>query len=119
MPSETDLSSSPPVHAGVHTITRAPGGDAVVAPWGEVDYDSAPLLYRAVNGLTAGDGGVVLDMADVTFMDIAGLHFLRYLHSYGEEHRRAVTTVNWGRQPQRVLTLAGSLMDEPPLGAGR
>ncbi len=90
-----------------------------MAPWGEVDYDSAPLLYRAVNGLTSGDGRVVLDMADVTFMDIAGLHFLRFLHSYGEEHRRLITTVNWGRQPQRVLTLAGSLIDEPPLTAGR
>ncbi|NJQ01677.1 STAS domain-containing protein [Streptomyces zingiberis] len=117
MPSKTDLSSSPPEYAGVQT--RADHGESVVAPWGEVDFGSAPLLYRAMGELSAGNGGVVLDMADVTFMDVAGLHFLRFLTAYGHEHRVAVRTVNWGRQPRRVLTVAGSLLPEPPRGAGR
>ena len=111
MPSETDLSALAHTYAGVRT--RVSGGNAVLAPWGEVDHGSVPYLYGALSGLAAETESVVLDMAAVTFMDTAGLYFLECLRDYGRQHRIPVETVNWTHQPRRMLTTARGVVPVP------
>jgi anti-anti-sigma factor len=61
------------------TVTWEPGvdGTATVVISGEVDAATAPLLERALDeaGQAATDA-IVVDVAEVTFMDAAGLRVL-------------------------------------------
>lgn len=54
--------------------TRPDGGTLGVAPRGELDLLTAPLLAHALRDAErAHEGPVVLDLRDVTFMDSSGL----------------------------------------------
>ncbi|MFH9424467.1 STAS domain-containing protein [Streptomyces sp. NPDC017529] len=93
--------------------TRLFGSSAVLTVRGEIDYGTVPVLDEAVEALPPGLGSVVLEMAGVTFMDAAGLHFLRRLDAYGQRRGVAVCALNWRRQPRRVLELARSWPGTP------
>jgi anti-anti-sigma factor len=104
MQAKTDLSPLTWVDVlQVRTWTR--GGSIILAPRGEIDYGSVSALDQALERLPADTRGVVLDMTGVTFMDMAGLHFLQRLNDYGRRHGRPVTTANWRRQPRRLVEL--------------
>ncbi|MEU2790926.1 STAS domain-containing protein [Streptomyces sp. NPDC007100] len=93
--------------------TRLFGSSAVLTVRGEIDYGTVPVLDEAVEALPSGLGSVVLEMAGVTFMDAAGLHFLRRLDVYGRQCGVPVCALNWRRQPRRVLELARSWPGTP------
>ena len=46
---------------------------------GEIDMHSIPRLEAAFAGVVAAGGPISVDMANVTFIDSAGLHFLARL----------------------------------------
>ena len=48
---------------------------------GEIDMHSIPRLEAAFADVVAAGGSISVDMADVTFIDSAGLHFLARLAS--------------------------------------
>ncbi|MDB1087776.1 STAS domain-containing protein [Streptomyces sp. ACA25] len=113
MHSKTDLSASVCMDA-LQVRTSLRGSTAVIAVRGEIDYGSAPVLDQALEGLPTGADSVLLDMAGVTFMDVAGLHFLQRLNAFGRRHRVPVETLNWGRQPRRVLEAAARTFTRAP-----
>ena len=78
-----------------------------VALRGEIDAHSAPALAGRFETLPAGDDDVVIDMADVTFMDSSGLRVLIDLHErLGAASRRLV--IDSPSQPvTRLLEVAG------------
>jgi anti-anti-sigma factor len=55
-------------------VTRYPcGTTTVLALAGELDLATVPLLGEALDGLD-GDGTIVLDLDELTFVDSCGLH---------------------------------------------
>ena len=57
----------------------APGGWTVVAASGEIDATGAPVLADRLADLGPGTR-IVLDLAEVTFLDSAGLAGIRTVH---------------------------------------
>jgi anti-anti-sigma factor len=78
-------------------------GESVVVVRGEVDMSVVDRLRSCVTHVTKRGRPLVLDVADVTFMDSSGVNFLMQVH---EEHGAVVL-----RRPSpsvlRVLELAG------------
>ncbi|MFD7662011.1 STAS domain-containing protein [Streptomyces sp. NPDC059788] len=110
---QTDRSSlAGPDALGVRTGLF--GSCAVLTVRGEIDYGTVPVLDEALDALPSGLGSVVLEMTGVTFMDSAGLHFLRRLEAYGLRQRIPVRALNLRRQPQRVMELDRKWPDAPP-----
>ncbi|MBP0457881.1 STAS domain-containing protein [Streptomyces montanisoli] len=90
------------------TFTSARHARAVVlSPHGDLDFGALPLLCRALAEMPAGTRDVTLDMRDVPFMDVAGVHLMEELRLFGLRRRASVETVGWQRQPLRVLRLNG------------
>ncbi|MEU5088030.1 ANTAR domain-containing protein [Streptomyces sp. NPDC021356] len=84
-----------------------PDGRARLAPRGELVHGCADTLTATLARLPSGTGRVELDMAEVTFMDSAGLEFLDVLDAFGRTTPARVTATGWTGQPRRVLELAG------------
>jgi anti-anti-sigma factor len=74
------------------TIELRPGDGAVeVVVAGEVDLSTAPQLQSALEALDQGWRRVVLDLADVTFMDSSGIAVIvRANGRFGPELRQLV-----------------------------
>lgn len=71
-----------------------------VALRGEIDAHSAPAVADRFSTLPVGDGDIVIDMAEVSFMDSSGLRVLLDLHQRaGEAERRLVL-----RTPSQSVT---------------
>ncbi|MFH8347464.1 STAS domain-containing protein [Streptomyces sp. NPDC018045] len=105
MAPETELSG--PDFLNILTVrTRLHGDRAVLRPRGEIDCASVRLLDQALAGLPAMTSSVTLDIAEVTFMDSAGLHFVERLHAFGHRRRILARTRNWGSQPSRLREVA-------------
>jgi anti-anti-sigma factor len=58
------------------TVTTRIGRFAVVMLRGELDGGAAPELGRALEGLAAFEGPLVVDLSELTFIDSGGLHAL-------------------------------------------
>ncbi len=58
------------------------GRRAVVRLWGEIDHSLRPDASEAMMALLGHDGPVVADLADLTFIDSAGLAFLLQLQRW-------------------------------------
>jgi anti-sigma B factor antagonist len=57
-----------------HSVDRLPGGNAVLRLSGKLNMVSAPVVREAVAALVAaGSTRVVVDLADVDFLDSSGL----------------------------------------------
>lgn len=108
----TDLSDSGCVY-GLDVRTGRSGGAAVLTPCGEIDHESVAGLDTALETLPSETDSVVLNMAEVTFMDSAGLHFLARLNEFGRRRRIPVAAVNWPHQPRRLVELSRSLPAAP------
>ena len=67
----------PPVAGAFHAEVGADGDDAVIVAHGEIDVATAATLSAAVDeGLATLPGRLVLDLADVPFVDSTGLSAL-------------------------------------------
>ncbi|MFC9229670.1 STAS domain-containing protein [Streptomyces decoyicus] len=73
---------------------------------GEIDRAADPACDRALASLPATLSSVVLDMQQVPFMDVTGLHFLCGLHQHTTRHRTRLHTRGWQPQPRYVLDSA-------------
>ncbi|WP_330288855.1 ANTAR domain-containing protein [Streptomyces sp. NBC_00576] len=80
---------------------------AVLAPSGAIVHGCTTLLDPALGKLPCDTDGLVLDMAEVTFMDTAGLQLLERLEDYSSLADIPLRTVNWNGQPRRVLEIIG------------
>ncbi len=82
------------------------GGSAVYALAGELDYVAAePFADRTLQILAErAEGGLVIDMAEVTFIDSTGLRALLDLRGALPERRR-ITLANVQPPVQRLLSL--------------
>ncbi|MET7480275.1 ANTAR domain-containing protein [Streptomyces sp. NPDC005648] len=83
------------------------GTTAVLTFHGELVYGCVPVLEHALDKLPRTSTELVLDMADVSFMDSSGLEFLVRLQEYSDLGDLPVRTVNWRGQPLRVLEITG------------
>jgi len=82
--------------------------DVVIRGSGELDVAAAPVLSAcAASAVETGEGDVVFDLADLTFLDAAGLHTMIDIHRRLEEVGRRLQ-IEGARGPvRRVLQLSG------------
>jgi len=73
---------------------------------GELDIASAPLLERAVDDV---DRPLVIDLAEVTFMDSTGLRALLLARQQAQNGGHELALRPGPRQVQRVFELSGTL----------
>ena len=71
---------------------------------GEIDMHSIPRLEAAFAGVVAAGGPISVDMANVTFIDSAGLHFLARLAKNGAA---PLTLLNVPPRVVRVMEIVG------------
>ncbi|HEX6418479.1 MAG TPA: STAS domain-containing protein [Acidimicrobiales bacterium] len=83
-------------------------GEVVVAVRGEIDLSTREPFGRAVRqATTAGAGRVVIDMAEITFMDSSGLAVLAEAHRALGEAPGAIVLRRVRPAVRSVLTLSG------------
>jgi anti-anti-sigma factor len=75
---------------------------------GEVDAHTAPQFARHFDSLPGGiEGALVIDMADVTFMDSSGLRVLIELNRRVSEAGRSLTVRAPSRPVARIIEISG------------
>ena len=73
---------------------------------GELDLASSPALEEELERVAKSDATViVVDLAELEFMDSTGLSVLVRAHQRAEENGRRLGLVNGSQQVQRLLTL--------------
>jgi anti-sigma B factor antagonist len=82
-------------------------GDRLLVLQGELDIVTAPELSAMLARLRAHDRPVVLDLADVTFMDSTGLTLLMDAWVDGERNGWAFSIRAASAPVRRVFALAG------------
>lgn len=92
---------------------------AELRPRGELVHGCADVLDETLTALPDSVRRVELDMADVVFMDTAGLQFLERLDDYGHRRHVEVAATRWSGQPRRILELAGLDTTDPLRAAPR
>lgn len=86
------------------TISRSVDGWIVV---GEIDASTAPTLEKAFDDLPDGNGRVVLDLSDVSFIDSSGLRVLIALARRADEEGRPVVLDRPSPAVARLLDITG------------
>ncbi|MFD7991953.1 ANTAR domain-containing response regulator [Streptomyces mexicanus] len=115
------LGALPPVARRLHTladalvvdVTTHPDGRAVLTVRGELVHGCTDTLAKTLAQLPPQVRRIDLRMAEVRFMDTAGLEFLDALHEHGRRHLVPVTATGWTGQPLRILELAGLDTTDP------
>ncbi len=75
---------------------------------GELDAGSSWVLRDQLDPLPQGDGGgVVVDMAGVSFVDSSGLRVLIDAHLRAERHGRSLVLVEPSPAVRRLLEISG------------
>ncbi len=80
-------------------------GPNSVALQGEIDAHSAPTLAQRFHTLPAGD--IVIEMAEVTFMDSSGLRILIDLQQRADEASQRLVLDSPSQSVVRLLEVAG------------
>ncbi|MFB6477419.1 STAS domain-containing protein [Streptomyces virginiae] len=93
-------------------VTRHFGPTVHLAPEGELDLDSRPVLEKAVTALDEDIVVVVCDMHRLRFLDVTGLHALVDLALRLDARGVALFAFGWQAQPQRLLDIVDSLYPE-------
>jgi anti-sigma B factor antagonist len=85
-------------------------GTLLVVVAGELDVVTAPRLNKRVNVAVArGDGGVVIDLCDVTFIDSTGLQVLLLALRHLTRRERQLALVCPPGAVERAMSQAGML----------
>jgi anti-sigma B factor antagonist len=93
-------------------------GDVRLALRGELDMYSAPLLERELDVVAAdARGGIVLDLAELTFMDVSGLRTILDAAREARRARRAFVIEN--PMPHIVRLLELTAIDQTLTVRGR
>lgn len=85
-------------------ITTSDNGWTVA---GEIDASTAPTLDDALRILPVGNGTVVVDVSDVTFIDSSGLRVLISVATRAEEAGRSVILEQPSPTVTRLLEITG------------
>lgn len=86
--------------------TRHRKDATILAVGGELDLASAPKLERAVERACESGGSlVVLDLAELSFLDVAGAHTLLSSNRRLRESGKRLGLINVQRQLGRLLSL--------------
>ncbi|MFG1807431.1 STAS domain-containing protein [Streptomyces sp. NPDC049040] len=104
----------------IHAAYR--DGTLTVTIAGEIDLDSAPQVYQAVQAADAPWGThVVADLSGVTFMDSTGVRMLLACYEHAQEHGGTLSVTGVHDLVERILYLSGvlSLFRPPPPGSTR
>jgi anti-sigma B factor antagonist len=94
------------LHCTIHCDTVA----ATVAPRGELDIGTAPVLDAELSRLHAeGFRHLVVDLRELTFIESTGIHLLlRWAREQGR-HGRSFAVVPGSKRIQMVLAMTGVL----------
>jgi len=104
---------------GVEVVRN--GGATRIAPSGELDIATNPLLEHAIAEATSEPGArLVLDLRELTFMDSTGLRTLAQTNARAANDGFTLAIVRGPRQIDRVLEISGlgallPLVDTPPV----
>jgi anti-sigma B factor antagonist len=95
------------------------GGASVIRVFGELDLATSPGLEQELERLLAGDAPlIVVDLAELEFMDSTGLSVLVRAHQRAEESGQRLGVTNGSQQVERLLNLTGVrdrlMLDEVP-----
>ncbi len=96
------------------------GGATRIAPSGELDIATNPVLEQAIAAATSEPGArLVLDLRELTFMDSTGLRTLAQTNARAANDGFTLAIVRGPRQIDRVLEISGlgallPLVDTPP-----
>jgi anti-anti-sigma factor len=92
-------------HFTVRTM-RETDGSVVLIPAGELDIDTRSALDSAVAFLPPSLAVLRLAMDRVSFMDVAGIHFLTALQRRCEDRQTTLEVYGLRPQASRLLALA-------------
>ncbi|MGW7329788.1 STAS domain-containing protein [Streptomyces sp. NPDC054840] len=98
-------------------VTRRFGPTVHLAPDGELDLDSRPVLEEALTVLDESVVVVVCDMTRLRFLDVTGMHALHHLALRFHDRGLAFFAFGWQAQPQRLLDIIDSLYPSPEAGS--
>ena len=81
----------------------------VITPSGEIDLASAPALREQITTALASSSSTVLvvDLADVTFMDSSGLTCLAFAHQQMHQRDGRVEVRNVTSSVRKLITVVG------------
>jgi anti-anti-sigma factor len=89
------------------TVTAGDAGP-VIGVSGEIDLASAPYLGDALTAaIDTGQGPVVVDLAEVTFMDSTGLGVLVFAHNRLAREERQLQLRSPSARVMRVVEVSG------------
>lgn len=81
-------------------------GIEIISVRGEIDWATAPILREALAGAMAADPPrIILSLAEVTFLDSAGLSVLIRAHRHAAERRGWVRLAGPGRRVSEILRI--------------
>ncbi len=88
--------------------TSSKAGASVIRIFGELDLATSPALEEELDRVAADDGPmIIVDLAELEFMDSTGLSVLVRAHQRAEEGGQRFGLVNASQQVLRLLTLTG------------
>jgi anti-anti-sigma factor len=93
-----------------HVDITADGGDVIVAVRGELDVLTAPFLWERMEPALAGiTGKLVLDFAELGFIDSMGLGVIVRAHSRlrGETAERQIVVRHLNAHARKVFEITG------------
>jgi len=71
---------------------------------GELDISTAPAFADA---LSQANSEVVVDLADLAFLDASGLGILAHAYEHAQQHGDHLVVINAGPVAQRIFQLTG------------
>jgi anti-sigma B factor antagonist len=117
---ERSSGAAPPRQSGGKTETGARAGQlldveigrseedaCVISVVGELDLNTLPILERLLLPELATDGGVILDLTELIFIDSSGIGLLIEAFRTTGNGRRMHTVIAPDSQVERVFELAG------------
>ncbi len=86
-----------------------------IVPAGELDLVTAPSLAQALREAEGGDGAIVLDLGELSFMDSSGLAVVLAAVRRSDANGRRLTVRAGDGRARRLLELAGAMGHVPLL----
>jgi anti-sigma B factor antagonist len=84
-------------------------GVAILQPRGDLDMATAPILEEAINDAERDlDADIVVDLRQVPFLDVSGLHPLVQAHRRFSENGRGLRVRGVSQFTRKVFELTGA-----------
>jgi anti-sigma B factor antagonist len=81
----------------------------VIAPEGQIDGKTGPLLQAAIKEEIKPEGKILLDFAKVTFMSSAGLRVLLVVHRQAKAQNLKIVLANLSPALMNIMAVTGFL----------